>query len=487
MTKILRRISNEEGMALVMAVGFLAVLTVVATTMLTYSSSNSRNANVHKSREITEQYAEAGLAHALAVLANAPNATAPTNLPGVTATFEHGSVYYSGILTTEIWNITSVSTVKNPAGGADLHKTLTAQVQIGIDPDGNNAWNYVYSDAPSTRPCMDVVNSVAIGSPLFVRGNLCLGNTSKVTSSLVKIGGTLQTTQSGSIGDSTTSPITYAGDTRVAGGCRNGTSGAFVTPCTTAHRVWTTTFGTDPGTLVKPAVDFQYWYDNARPGPVNTTCATGGSVPFTFDNDTALNRSNPAVDIMTATAYSCSIWSGAHLLGKLAWTPDDGDADSYGSLEVRGTVFFDGPLDMSSGTKAIYSGRGTLYASGKITFGTQRQVCGSLNCDLTTWDPEANLMTMVGGYCLDVITSCDEPDQLTDGFAIGQSGIFQGAVYVVSNFHSTSTGEMQGPIIAHQLIFEQQGVSAKWVPIEAMTMGTPGGGRKLNVLNVGGY
>jgi hypothetical protein len=42
-------------------------------------------------------------------------------------------------------------------------------------------------------------------------------------------------------------------------------------------------------------------------------------------------------------------------------------------------------------------------------------------------------------------------------------------------------------VIAHQLKFEQRGVANKWVAIEAMTMGTPGGGRKLNVLNIGGY
>jgi Tfp pilus assembly protein PilX len=496
MTKILRHARNEDGMALVLAVGFLAVISVVAATMISYTSSNSRSASFHKSRDVSEQYAEAGIARALSVLANAPNATAPTNLPGATENFSIDNVYYSGILAGETWNITSVSSVKNPAGGSDLHKTLTAQVQIGIDPAGNNAWNYVYSDAPSSRPCLTLSNSVNIQAPFFVKGNVCLQNSAKLTGNLIKVGGTIDVQGSGSsVGTSTT----YAPDVRVAGGCRDD-NGSFNLPCTTNDKVYATTFSTVPGQLEKPAIDLSYWYSYAKPGPTTTCTSSTGTIPSwatgswsrVFDSNTTMDRSLGNIDFMTSSAYSCTVWNGPHLLGKIAWTPDDGDADTFGSLEILGTVFFDGNLDLTANRQAIYTGRGTIYASGWIDFGTSRQICGVAACDIDDWDAEANLLVFVSGNCNDTVTpnwpDCVEADQNgAKGFEIGQSSVFQGAVYAVGDFTSTSTAQMQGPVIAHQLDFEQSGVANKWVAIEAMTMGTPGGGRKLNVLNIGGY
>jgi hypothetical protein len=479
-------------MSLVLAIGFLAVLSIVATTMLQYSASNARHANFQRSDDITIDLAEAGLARALSKLFQAPSATAPTLLSSETHTLPGGTTTVSGILAGETWNITSTSTVTNPNGSGEMHKTVTMQVQVGIDPSGNAAWNYVYSDAPATRPCMVLKNSVNIQAPLFVKGNLCLQNTAKASGSMVKVGGTVETASSGSIGDPGTNPITYVTDAKIAGGCRHGTSGSFSTAdCnyTSPNRIWRTNYSTDPGVLEKPTIDLAYWYANSKPGPQQTCTTSTGTVP-SFDNDGVMNRSLGNVDFMTSSAYTCTVTNGPHLQGKISWTPDDGDADSFGILEILGTVFFDGNLDLSANRQAIYTGRGTIYASGWIDFGTSRQICGAAACDMDAWDAEQNLLVMVSGNCNDLTSpawpDCPEAEQNgAKGFEIGQSSIFQGAVYAVSDFNSTSTAQMQGPVIAHQLFFEQSGVANKWVAIEAMTMGTPGGGRKLNVLSTG--
>lgn len=486
-----RRLRSESGMTLVMAVGILAVVSTMATTVITYTASTGRSASYQRSEDVTVDLAEAGLARALSKLAAAPNAVTPTLLSSETHTFPEGTVTVSGVLAGETWNITSTSSVKNPGGSANLSKKLTMQVQIGIDPSSNNAWNYVYSDAPTAAGCMTLKNNVVIASPLFVKGNLCLENNARAEGSMVKAGGTIQTMNNASIGNPGSTPITYVPELKTAGGCRHSSGTFSLANCTNTggNRVWATTTSNDPGTLVKPAVDFTYWYANAKPGPLQN-CTTGSfPVPSGhatgFDRDTTLDRDRNDVDIMPATAYDCQVWSGPHLQGKIKWTPDGPDADDYGELQIIGTVLFDGNIAFNSGRKAVYSGRGTLYATGRIVFDGNTQVCGVMLCDLNLWDTEQNLLVMVAGYCLDVITSCDEIDQRTLGFDVNNNAIFQGAVYAVSDFNQQNNGQMQGPVIAHQLLFENNGIANKWVAIEAMTMGTPGGGRKLNIITTG--
>lgn len=490
MSKLLRQ---EDGMTLILAVGILAILTIVSTTMITYTSQSARHAGYQRSEDITIDLAEAGLARALSKLSAAPNALAPTLLdPGETHTLDGGSVYVSGILAGETWNITSKSTVTNPAGGADLHKTLTMQVQIGIDPSANNAWNYVYSDAPESGGCMVLKNSVVIASPLFVKGDLCLQNTARAEGSMVKTGGDIYITNSASIGNPDASPITYVPELKTAQGCKTSSGGTpSLANCTTSNRYWATAVTDDPGTLEKPIVDFSYWYTYARPGPSYDCTSSTGNIPkpsghvTMFDRDTTIDRDRDAFDPLQANPYSCEVWDGSNMLGKISWTPDNGDADDYGELQVIGTVFFDGDVNFTSGRKAVYTGRGTIYASGRIAFSGTTYVCGTMNCDLNAWDTEQNLLVLVSGYCNDVVLSCDYGDRNVLGFDMNNSSIFQGAVYAVSNFEQTNTGQMQGPVIAHQLTFENTGIANKWVAIEAMTMGTPGAGRKLNILTTG--
>lgn len=490
---MLKTLRQEDGMTLILAVGILAILTIVSTTMITYTSSSARNAGYQRSEDVTIDLAEAGLARALSKLAAAPNALAPTLLAEETHNLDGGSVTVSGVLSAEMWNITSKSSVSNPSGGNPLSKTLTMQVQIGIDPSANNAWNYVYSDAPESEGCMVLKNNVVIASPLFVKGDLCLQNNARAEGSMVKTGGDIFIEgNNASVGNPATSPITYVPELKTAQGCRRSSSATpSLSDCTTANRVWATSTSGDPGTLQKPVVDFSYWYTYSRPGPVYDCTETTGNIPkpaghaTMFDRDTTLDRDRDSFDPMPANPYSCTVMSGANLLGKISWTPDNGDADEYGDLQVLGTVFIDGNIDFKSGRKAIYTGRGTLYASGKIEFDGNTQVCGTANCDLNAWNTEQNLLVLVSGYCNDVVLSCDYGDRNVLGFDVNNNAIFQGAAFAVSNFNQQNNGQMQGPVIAHQMLFENNGIANKWVAIEAMTMGTPGAGRKLNIITTG--
>src|SRR5688572_19194120 len=64
---------NESGIALIMAIGMLGVLTVSGAAAVYYSSSNTRSADYSNSEAKTYAAAEAGIADGLAILSHTSN------------------------------------------------------------------------------------------------------------------------------------------------------------------------------------------------------------------------------------------------------------------------------------------------------------------------------------------------------------------------------------------------------------------------------
>ena len=157
----------------------------------------------------------------------------------------------------------------------------SSPVTPGLDP----AWGYLFAD---TTSCTTLGNNLTIDAPIYVRGDLCMENSALITADLVQVRGKVQIKNSASIG---TAPVPVT-QVKVGGGCRYPWSGSYVSPCTSAHKVYRTVFSSTVPDLTKPAIDLPTWYANAKPGPMSPTCTTG-SFPGQFDNDTALNRSNP--------------------------------------------------------------------------------------------------------------------------------------------------------------------------------------------------
>src|SRR5262249_25012919 len=134
--------------------------------------------------------AEAGINDALSVLNLSTNNAMNTNLlPTTTTSFNGGTATRSGVLNTSTatWTITSTGSVKNPTGAANVTKTLKVNVAITPSLSGalnNPAWNYIYSYKPNDgdpNTCeMTITNSVAVGTPLYVEGDLCVNNGSSV-------------------------------------------------------------------------------------------------------------------------------------------------------------------------------------------------------------------------------------------------------------------------------------------------------------------
>jgi len=167
---------------------------------------------------------------AYSTLYNSGTPTMGNAAPPRTITLATGDASYYGTLTGDTWKLIGVGTVRNPTGpGTEpVVRTVSGKAALGSAHRGtaNNAvWNYVYLDDPTATTTLG--NSVDVDIPLYVRGNLVLTNTAQVSSYALQVGGTLEFRNTAHVGTAA-EPIQEA---HVAGGCRVGSSGAFVKPC----------------------------------------------------------------------------------------------------------------------------------------------------------------------------------------------------------------------------------------------------------------
>jgi hypothetical protein len=449
--KLRRHVAREEGLALVLGLGFSVVLAIAGTTTVVYTTGNQRSAHHSKAARATQSLAEAGLHYAYATLYNSSTPTMPGAVPEQTVSVNGGTVTYSGTLNGETWTLKGVGRFPNPTGAADLVRTNRGEVSIGSSQQGtgNNAiWNYLYAD--STTTCMQLRNSVSVNAPLYVRGDLCLQNSATVTGPVLQVGGTIQLENSSTLGSSGAGALD---EIHVGGGCRLGTSGQFTSPCGPDQRVYGDVVDASPSGLVKPPVDLAGWYQNALPGPMHG-CTTG-SFPGGFDNDTTMNRSRANVRLLSPSSYDCRVYDGqGALIGQLTW-----DATAH-QLTILGTVFFDGDIVFENSDWGVYSGRGTIYTSGRVEFINSNTLCGISGCD-GGWNPSENLLAFVAGSSTDEV-----------GVLMRNSTTFQGAVYAVTDYKQENSVIMWGPVISRQLHLENS-TENHYVPLGTLLEGMP--------------
>src|SRR5207247_705229 len=67
-TARLQRIRDERGIALIVALGMLLVMSILVAGMVSYSSATGRSARYSKDQQVARSIAEAGLNDAVAVL-----------------------------------------------------------------------------------------------------------------------------------------------------------------------------------------------------------------------------------------------------------------------------------------------------------------------------------------------------------------------------------------------------------------------------------
>ncbi len=451
-----RRLRDESGLALVMAVGILAVLMVTGSTVVYLASTNAQSAEYSADDARALNLGESGMNYARAILWNAGDPTSASAVPSCSTsplpslTLEGGTVTYCGTYDSvaEVWTLTGTGTYTNPTGGtAPVSRTATSQVQLTTSSTFDAAWGYLFAD--TTSLCTLLKNSISIDAPIYVRGDLCMENSAVMMSELVRVRGKVDTKDSASIG-TVGDPVAQV---EIGGGCRYGGSGSYVTPCGTSQKVYRDTFSATPPNILKPTVDLAYWYTNAKPGP-NQGCTTG-SFPGSFDNGGGLNRSNGTTYLFPGSAYDCKVMSGATQLGRIAYTPGN-----PGTLIIDGVVFFDGKIELQGNTNVVYQGRGSIYATDEIKIQNYVTLCGITGCT-SSWNPDTNLLAFVGGSTGD------------SSILIENNTTFQGAMYATNDYFQKNSVSVCGPVIAQELKIEN-GSTNCYIPFSSLAPGMPG-------------
>ncbi|HWG57250.1 MAG TPA: hypothetical protein VNT58_12100 [Gaiellaceae bacterium] len=497
--RVLRLVGGERGMALPMALAVMVATGAMLVTIVEYSSSSGRTANVAKAQVSARSLAEAGLANAFAVLNYWDEATLQNNaydptLLGcdssgssctpIVSTYEGGTATWYGVLNsnTSTWTITSTGEVTNPTSGQPLRKTLRATVAVTwntTQPANAAAWNYVYSTKTNTAGSCEFTldaNNVVIDVPVYVKGDLCFTNNGGYIDEQgegqnpapqpidVRVGGrAVFTAANASIGVSS-DPITSAA---IAGGCASSVS-ATATPCTGAP--WNTTryFVGTTGTfqsITEPTADFAGYFSSASPGP-NHDCVTATNpanlAPSTFDTDNVQDGNDGTFDLTPATSYQCKTYvggaTGGTQVGELSWNA------VTKVLTVKGVIFIDGNVTSSS-TLASYEGSATLYVGGSFTFsGNDARLCANALCDFTTWNPNTEMLVIAsngGGSAFHFANNNHK---------------FQGGIFCNPNSQVTISGTnatLMGPIICGTITFKNNAILKPLPAISELPLGAP--------------
>jgi hypothetical protein len=474
---LLRR---QEGITLVLAVGILGVLSFGGTTLVYYSSTNMRSAEYSNRNSSAYVLAEAGINEMMAVLSHPDNNALNKHLLGyrpdgaVTATvssYDGGTVEWWGTLdeASAVWSLTSVGKVKSASAASvsEVTRTVTAKVPVTptlTQPLNSPAWNYIFATRTGNTCDMTISQSVQVGSPLYVHGNLCLQNTAAVRAGPLVVRGKLTLAQSANAVGSLLAPINEA---HIGAGCiwKNNLLHLL---CSPLDNVYATLVDASPPTVAAPAVDWDGWYRNASPGPYFSCLAPSGPVPV-FDNDQGSpaspdpSRRNFSVftpfNLTPAMSYTCQTAGG-----ELSWNA------GARVLTVRGTIFIDGSARIENGAVNTYQGQGTLYLSGTFLVKNSklcaRLAAGGTGCDSAGWDPNSAILV--------VVANGPGGDQVPTGDSIQLvSATFQGALYGTHAVEIDTTSQAIGPIIG-STVYLGQSTATSFPTLTVAPVGMPG-------------
>jgi Tfp pilus assembly protein PilX len=496
------RLRDESGIALVMALAVMLVLTVLVTATLAFTSSNSRDASVKQSGQSAYSLAEAGLNQAEAQLYShyydaSGNATqnsslynsawytgagipssqqSPTSTAACTSTSScmswgpqswtaSGSAYVKGVLVLQ-----GTGRVPNPTGGTQLTRTVSSTIYIEQLPSyvpPPSYWDELYSGATGNTCDLQLGQSVNANAPIYVAGNLCLTSTAKIegstdltkTVTLTVLGNLrLQNGNGSDIG--ATTPLTSV---KVGGGCVKSNNGAFITPCpinTSTTQIFDRSGRTTapaPTSQSLPTIDFAGMA--AQQAASNVSCTNGVSMSSaTF----YLTPSSGA----GSSGYTCTIKdsvSGA-TAGSITYN------SSTHKVSLFGDLYFSGNLDLSNSAATTYTGIASFFVAGTVTAANGTTLCvhvASGACDVANANTVGNADYWDTTQSVLIIQS--------QGLISSTNLNFQGGMYSVTEINlGGGQGSTQGPLVSPSLIIPGQSLNLSFPNFPWILSGTLG-------------
>jgi Tfp pilus assembly protein PilX len=487
-----RLLADERGIALVMALGILVVLTILGTSVFSYSTINAHSTRLSQERSSAWDIAEAGVNNAFSILSDPTiDARQPTtlscggsrcqtNVPGGYALWQGRLVETdaSGNLlqcvtsaTCPYWIVTSTGYVRNPDASTPAWKTAIVKIPITwqtSSPQTSQAWSEIMSTQQKSPDgvCDETIQQgVVISSPLYVMGNLCLQNTVSIQQSPLNVVGSIWLQQPNSVvgipanGNGTPTKIAAA---HIGGKCQYQSNGFHSCggginsdAAWQADNIYATTHDSNyDQTITAPTINWAYWYKTASPGPMFPCAIVSGSPPVYSgifgDVDTTMNNSLASapgpVNLTPASSYTCK-----NSFGELSWNATTNVLTITGAVYIDGSASIVGPTGGFTARVNPTGGRGVLYLTGDF-FMKNAILCVTLtanqkDCNTTGWDPNQSLfMIITKGSGGQPSTNMDSADgvQLV-------SAIFQGAAYAVANIATDTTSKFYGPMLGNQV------------------------------------
>jgi len=231
-----RLVSDERGIALVLAVVTMLVLSSLTASVLFSVTVNSRSA--YRTSESGKAFglAEQGIAYAEGRLYTAatpewvvvPFTCVPSPPAGTPCAVGTSPVTYTGVLTGGIWTLTATGTFDGI--------TRTVKVQADQPPPivkyDTRPWNYFYVEGGPT--CMSLGGSTnTVNIPIYTHGSMCLNGNAVFTGADLEIGGDLTLIGGNSGVGRNGQPISkmnVVGSCTPALPCRNDAPPFYVTP-----------------------------------------------------------------------------------------------------------------------------------------------------------------------------------------------------------------------------------------------------------------
>ena len=516
MKRILKRLGRDvRGFALVLALGVTVVLSMTVVTVIESTTANERTAVQSKNRVSAYTLAEAGINLAASVIRTTSTPTYAGLLPPTTTTYDNGFVVWSGTLDdtqpntncpgyVACWMLKAIGHVRNPSGGSDVMRTVTARVPVDAIYSQklvNNVYDYVYVYGTNDPSGCDFSNgnNSSFGSRLYVQGNLCLSGSTAITNE-IDVWGHAVLANPSTIGQKAGNTITNdTAGVHIAGGCSTAAAGPF-TPwaCGSTQAVYANPIAdASPTTLTAPNVtaSAQGWYRQASPGPYSP-CKTSLGLPSNtsnwataFDNDVPagsqpdsshMNRSIGSTFDLTPSsgAYSCKT-----AYGELSWDPNatDANGNTVSTLTIKGTIFIDGNARIAPSNIQLirYVGVASIYVSGSFVLkGTHvcaAYVFSAKDCDWSApgsghWNVSQNFLQIVAG----VIGGGGQSETPTASTSVElTSASYQGGITANLNTDVSSGSTTQGPLVQRSMTLGQSLVTKPFGTLTDVPTATP--------------
>lgn len=491
-----KRLLDESGIALIMALAVMLVLTVLVTATLAFTSSNSRDASMKQSGQSAYALAEAGLNQAEAQLyshyydtsgnsnqnttlynaawytgAGIPSSQqSPTSTAACTSTSTcmswgpsswtaSGSAYVKGVLVLQ-----GTGRVPNPTGGTQLSRTVTDKVYIEQLPSyvpPPSYWDELYSGSTG-QPCdLQLGQTVNANAPIYVAGNLCLTSAASIEGSAVTL------TVMGNIrlqnGGADIGKTTRVTKVLVGGGCVKSNNGSYITPCpinTSTTQIWDNsgrTTAATPTAQTLPSID---WAGIAANQAASTiSCTNGVSLTSATFYLTPASGSG-------SSGYTCTVKDGVSgaTAGSITYN------SSAHTVNFFGDLYFPGNVDISNSTPVTYTGIASFFVAGTVTAANGTVLCvhvqGS-SCDTANannssssdyWDTTKSVL---------IIQS--------QGLISSTNLSFQGGLYSTTEINlGGGQGSTQGPLVSPSLIIPGQSLNLSFPNFPWILSGTLG-------------